>query len=185
MSTTARLRASELLKVAVARLLDAIGWVGILGIVLAALAAGMLTWARTQQPRPLPPAPPPVPAPLEMPAPPPAAAMPPLPTMADTPTLLGQMQDLMRTKGLPWTQAEYRATPLSPDALATFTIHTALKGPYPQVRSVLTALLDSQPALALEALSITRINADVAEVEAKVAFVLYMGDGWTGVETRP
>ena len=183
MSPRARLPASELLRIAAARLLDAIGWAGIAGIVLGASAVGMLAWARTHQPPALPPAPPLTASPETI-APLPAVR-PSLPTMADTPALLGQMQDLMRAKGLPWTQAEYRATPLSSDALATFTIHTALKGPYPQVRSALTALLDSHPALALEDLSITRINTDVTEVEAKVAFVLYVGDGWTVAEVAP
>lgn len=105
-----------------------------------------------------------------------------LPRGAESVAVLKRVQAIVRASGLSWPQADYRLTPLSDEGLATLEIRTTLKGPYPQLRQLITSLLDKEPALALRELSLTRPNGDTPEVEAKVRWVVFLADGWAPAE---
>ncbi|MBI3380397.1 MAG: hypothetical protein HY019_00195 [Aquabacterium sp.] len=105
-----------------------------------------------------------------------------LPRGIDSVALLKRIKSTVQAGGLTWPQADYRLTPLSDERLATLEIRTTLKGPYPKLRQLISTLLDKEPALALQELSLTRPNGDTLDVEAKVRWVVFLADGWAQAE---
>lgn len=107
-----------------------------------------------------------------------------LPRSVDAPWVLRQVQHAALDAGLGWPQADYRIHALSDAGLSTLEIRTTLKGPYPALRKWITTLLDTQPALALRELSLTRPNSDTLDVEAQVTLVVFLADGWPAAEVQ-
>lgn len=169
-------------RIAMARLYVRLGWPGCAGL-LCLLAAALL-WAWAQQARR---ALVPISAPALVASAPddslaPARATlvtaPMLPRAVDAVQLLRMLEGEAKAHGLAWPQAEYRITPLSNEALGTFEIRTTLRGPYPKLRQMMATLLNKHPALAMRELTLTRQNSDAVEVEAKIRWAFFLGDGW-------
>lgn len=103
---------------------------------------------------------------------------PPLARLVDAPELLKSLQQTSKAHGLAWPQAEYRYWPIQKDALAMMEIQTSVKGSYPQVKTWVQDLLKAQPSLAIRELTLERQNADIALVEAKIRWTMYLQDDW-------
>jgi len=160
-----------------ARVHQRLGATGLVGLVCLAAAALVFGTAWRAQQRDGASIAQPSPA-IELPMP--AAARPvrlPLPSNAEIPVLLARIQRSALEQGLGWPRAEYRSNAPSEDAPASFEVHCVLKGPYPNVRRFVTALLQDAPTLTLREFSLSRANADAPEVEAKLTFVIYLASG--------
>jgi len=190
LNEAARLSVAQVAHIVVARLYARLGWPGCAGALMLLVAALAMLWLRQESLQALQQhqqarqnasaaasalANTPLPATLRI-------SPPALPHGADSVAVLKRIQTVVQASGLAWPQADYRVTPLSDEGLATLEIRTTLKGPYPKLRQLITALLDKEPALALRELSLTRPNGDTPEVEAKVRWVVFLADGWAPAE---
>jgi Pilus assembly protein, PilO len=104
-------------------------------------------------------------------------APPALPDGADVPKILARIERAATASGLGWPRADYRTNAATEDMPATLEVRCTLKGGYPNVRRFVTALLQDTPALTLKEFSLSRAGADAAEVDAKIAIVVYLGSG--------
>lgn len=173
-------------RIAMARLYARLGWPGCAGLLCLLAAALLLAWAHQARLalRPLA-APASVASAPDIASAPTRAALvtaPMLPRAADSVQLLRMLEKEAKAHGLAWPQAEYRITPLSHETLGTFEIRTTLRGPYPKLRQMLTTLLNKHPALAMRELTLIRQNSDEVEVEAKIRWAFFLGDGWPPAE---
>ena len=83
-------------------------------------------------------------------------------------------------------EADYRVIAATQDTPASLEVRCTLKGPYPAVRTFVTALLQDTPALTLKEFALSRASADVTDVEAKLAVVVYLAAGTSATEgTHP
>jgi hypothetical protein len=163
--------------VVAARTYQSVGVAGVLGLALCAAAALLFSLAWQQHQRDLadaakPPAATEVEAPRRQ-----APARMPLPAASDIPLLLTRMQRAALDSGLGWPRADYRLNAASEEAPASLEVRCALKGPYPGVRRFVTALLQDAPTLTLREFALSRPSADAADVEAKLAIVVYLSSG--------
>ncbi|QTN25666.1 hypothetical protein HZ992_12230 [Rhizobacter sp. AJA081-3] len=97
------------------------------------------------------------------------------PLAQDVPTLLSRLERAAVKEGLGWPQADYRINPATAESPASLEVRCALKGPYPNIRSFLTAALLDTPTLAVREFNLSRPSADTPIVEAKLSFVVYLG----------
>lgn len=163
-------------RVWLARARQSVGAAGLLGsmLVVAALVLASMGWRGHQRHlREL--------AGAQSSAPPattvaPVPTLPPrvLPDAADVPRLLSRIERAAIEAGLGWPRADYRFNAASDDLPASVEVRCTLKGPYPAVRGFVAALLQDMPTLTLREFSISRSSADVAEVEAKLAAIVYV-----------
>lgn len=185
-----RLSGAQMAHIAVARLYARVGWPGCIGCLMLLVSAFALIWLRQEglhvlkqhrqamQSATVASSPS-----VSEPAPASLRTLPPtLPRGIDSVALLKRIKSTVQAGGLTWPQADYRLTPLSDERLATLEIRTTLKGPYPKLRQLISTLLDKEPALALQELSLTRPNGDTLDVEAKVRWVVFLADGWAQAE---
>ncbi|WP_230181211.1 hypothetical protein [Aquabacterium sp. CECT 9606] len=169
---------TQLVRIAAARLFLLLGWPGCAGVAGMAIALALLAWVHQthQAARPFSAA---TPSTLTAPAQAASAPLNPiLPHATEAIAILRILESEAKANGLAWPQAEYRITPLSDEALSALEIRTTLKGPYPQLRQLITTLLDKQPAMALRELALSRPNGDAIEVEAKLHWTVFLADGW-------
>jgi Pilus assembly protein, PilO len=109
-----------------------------------------------------------------------------LPNVADVPTILARIERAATASGLGWPRADYRTNAATEDMPASVKVRCTLKGSYPSVRRFVTALLQDTPTLTLKEFSLSRADADAAEVDAKLAIVVYLGGASAAtVGTRP
>jgi hypothetical protein len=101
----------------------------------------------------------------------------PLPPASDIPLLLTRLQRAALEQGLGWPRADYRLSPAGDEAPASLEVHCTLKGPYPNVRRFVTALLQDAPTLTLREFALSRASADAVDVEAKLSIVVYLASG--------
>lgn len=185
-----RLSGTQMAHIAIARLYARVGWPGCIGGLMLLVSAFALIWlhqerlhAVQQHQQSLQKA---AAAPSSLIGESSQAAsrvLPPaLPLGTDSVALISRIKSTVQAGGLTWPQADYRLTPLSDERLATLEIRTTLKGPYPKLRQLISTLLDKEPALALQELSLTRPNGDTLDVEAKVRWVVFLADGWPPAE---
>jgi hypothetical protein len=100
-----------------------------------------------------------------------------LPSASDVPQQLTRIERAATGAGLGWPRAEYRVVAATQDTPAMLEVRCTLKGPYPALRRFVTALLQDQPALTLKEFSLARPAADVVDVEARLAVVVYLAEG--------
>ena len=105
-----------------------------------------------------------------------AAAVLELPRQADVALLLTQIQQTVVGQGLAWTTADYKLLPATDIAPAALEVRCNLKGSYPKVRAAIAQLLHGVPGLTIRDLSLSRINIDVADVDAKLTWVVFLQD---------
>lgn len=102
-----------------------------------------------------------------------------LPDASNVPQLLSRIERAATASGLGWPRADYRFNAASDDTPASVEVRCTLKGPYPAVRRFVTALLQDTPSLTLKEFALSRAAADAAEVEAKLAIVVYVAGNAT------
>ena len=168
------------MRIAAARAWQSLGWPGAAGsaLTLAALAMAAVAW-RVDSPPPLA-----APTASDVRAPavraePTATAIAAAPAgsrRGDVPLLLGRIAEAASASGLGWPAADYRVAPATADRPATLEVRCTLKGGYPALRRMLAQVLSTVPAATLRELSMSRAGSDVAEVEAKLGFVVFLGD---------
>lgn len=167
------------LRIAFARLLQSIGWAGIVGLCVVMLAAvvGQATWrhkAQLQSEEATAQASPPTPAILF--AVEPAQVMPKLPNRADIPLLLTRIERAVTQSGLPWTTGDYRIVPATDRQAAGLEVRCAFKAPYPKLRVMLVDLLGSVPAATFREMSFSRASIHSPDVDARFAIVVFLAD---------
>ena len=164
------------LRLLAARLQQWLGWPGVAGLVLLALALGLgwSAWQPTEaEPSDLVEAVQrdiPRPAPVDAPA----AARGKLPARTEIQALLAQIQQAAVASGLGWPAAEYRLSPATGSDAAALEVRCTLKGTYPQLRSLLTRLLAEVPGLGLRELSVTRPGSEVPEIEVQLVLAIFL-----------
>jgi len=99
-----------------------------------------------------------------------------LPSAEDIPVFLTRIERAALEQGLGWPRAEYRFHPSSDEVLASVEVQCTLKGPYPNVRRFVTALLQGAPTLTLREFNLSRPSASAADVEAKLSILLYVSN---------
>jgi hypothetical protein len=99
-----------------------------------------------------------------------------LPDPADVPRLLARIERAATAAGLGWPRADYRFHAASGDVPASVEVRCALTGTYPAFRGFVTALLQDTPTLTLREFTLSRSGVDAAEVEAKLAIVVYVAE---------
>ena len=169
-------------RVALARLLQTVGWAGVLGVAFALVALVVAQSAsakrhatRVVENRV---------AATES-APPQAvvsataATIPStlrLPSRADVPLLLTRIERAAVGNDLPWIAGDYRLVPASDRQPAALDVRCAFKAPYPKLRAMLAEVLGSASAVTFREMSFSRSAIDVAEVEARFAIVIFLAD---------
>jgi len=106
----------------------------------------------------------------------PAAAVLELPRQADVALLLTQIQQTVVAQGLAWPTADYKLQSATDTAPAALEVRCNLKGSYPKVRMAIAQLLRGVPGLTIRDLSMSRLNIDVADVDAKLTLVVFLRD---------
>ena len=171
------------MRVLMARVRQLIGWSGLVGVALLVCAAVVLAmaWAKrdwaTRHPMVAN-----VPTPKQVPASDPMSKSSSsveeqaLPRHADIPLLVTQIEHAALANGLAWSAAEFRITAAAAQAPASLNVRCTLKGPYPKLRSMVAQLLTSVPGVTLRELNMTRPSSDVADVEGKLAIVVFLAD---------
>ena len=106
-----------------------------------------------------------------------------LPKKADQVQLLAAIEQAAQRHHLAWTKVDYALTHASDAALTSLEVRGTIKGSYPALRSFVADALNEQPALALRTLTLQRDQPESVDVEARIALVIYMADGWTNKGT--
>ena len=164
------------LRVWAARIRQQLGWAGLAGIALliASTIWGTIAWQVHRTPLPdesfsaLPES--------STSAQRPAAAVLELPRQADVALLLTQIQQTVVAQGLAWPTADYKLQSATDTAPAALEVRCNLKGSYPKVRMAIAQLLRGVPGLTIRDLSMSRLNIDVADVDAKLTLVVFLQD---------
>lgn len=179
---TARVR-RPMLRIAAARTLQLLGGAGVLGLGLLAGTA-MWIWPEWNEHRAfltpaqrfeLLPATAPVthsPRINEEAVSPPAQLR--LPRLADEPAVLSQIASIARANALGWPNAAYRIGPATADRPAYLEVRCTLKGSYPNLRRMIAQVLSKMPAATLKEFSVSRASSEVADVEARLAFTVFL-----------
>lgn len=167
-------------RVLLARAQQRVGWAGVAGIALMLSALTVVFLAGSSRPiLPIQVDQPGVAAPQVV-APPPAAQIAQipqvLPSRADAMRLLEEIQRVAVANGLGWPAADYRFVAATADKPPSLEVLCALKGPYLQLRRMLTQLLRTVPAFTLRELSISRPASDSVNIEAKLVMVAFLRD---------
>lgn len=184
MTRVERLSALDQARIVLARLYVRLGWPGMLGLAMAAMALGLGAWVVHQQQAlasNLSISPTKVDSSAQVPATSErtnVATPPTLPRAEEQIEILKRIKAQVVSAGLAWPKADYKLVRLSDENLARLEVHTTLKGPYPKLRQLITTLLNKEPALALRELSLQRPNADNPDVEAKIQFVVFLANDW-------
>ena len=108
-----------------------------------------------------------------------------LPARTAIPTLLSRVQRAAAAQGLDWPRAEYKTVAATAEAPGSIEIRCTLKGAYPAIRRFLAALLQDVPSLTFKELALNRTSADAAEVEARLAIVIYLAEPQASVTGGP
>ena len=107
---------------------------------------------------------------------------------SEIPLLVTQVEHAALAEGLAWSAAEFRQVAATPQRPPSLEIVCTLKGPYPRLRGALTQLLATVPGLTLGPLTMSRPASDVIDVEAKLAFTVFLSDETTATvpqQVRP
>ena len=99
-----------------------------------------------------------------------------IPSRSEVPLILTRLERASAAAGLGWPRADYDVKSASMEGLASLEVRCSLKGTYPQLRSLLTTLLQETPTLTFRELTLTRSSADKAELEARFTVAVYLSD---------
>jgi len=90
------------------------------------------------------------------------------------PDVLSQVYKVAQNQKLPLELGEYAMTKLPGARLDQFRITLPIKGSYLQLRKFLAEVLQAQPALSLQSLTMRREKIAMDGVDARVVLVLFM-----------
>lgn len=168
-----------------ARMHDAMGTVGLLGVALLFAAAIWLATAwnahRVLLAQPEPAAPSPA---VLASAPVAPAVTAPWPKTSETALVLTLLKQTVVDQGVAWPSADYKLLPATPQTPATLEVRCALKSAYPQLRGVI-AQLRNVPGLAIRELSLVRPNADTPDLEAKLTLAVFLREDNAASTQKP
>ena len=100
-----------------------------------------------------------------------------LPTERGLAASVGKLQALARQHSLQLAQAEFKLSSDAADPVARYTMTLPLKAAYAPLRRFVHDALAEQPGLALEEFSVSRGDATSPLLDARLRFVLFVGDG--------
>ena len=161
-------------RIAFARVFLSLGWAGVAGLALLALALYMVVQTCLMRPAELPVSPvsPDVPlTPVVSPAP-----ILTLPSRDDVPSVLAAIESAAVTAELGWPAAEYRVVAATDSEPARLEVRSQLKGSYPKVRGLVSRLMADVRGLTLREFSLSRPNAETADVDARLTFAVFLRD---------
>jgi len=166
------------MQVLAARVLQLVGWAGVVGVALMLVAAAIVSLAWT---RPVARIDRVIASESKL-----AAAAPRslttdlsplrLPDKSEIPLLVTQIALAANASGLAWPAAEYKLVAATQEKPASLEVRCALRGTYPKVRAMLARLVDGVPGFSLRELSMSRPSSEVAEVEAKIVMAVFLRD---------
>ncbi|MBX3475890.1 MAG: hypothetical protein KF754_16090 [Planctomycetes bacterium] len=164
-------------RVLAARVLQSIGWAGLVGVGLLLAGLAWLALAYRMHRLPLPVVDAPAVASETTPTPRLSAAPDiTLPERSELPLLLTQIQQTVVGHGLGWAAADYKVTAATESAPTMLEVRCRLNGAYPKLRAAIAQLLSGVPGLSIRDFAMSRPNVDVAEVEAKLTLVVFLRD---------
>lgn len=99
-----------------------------------------------------------------------------LPSAYDVPLLLARIERVALDQGLGWPKADYQVNAATGEMPASLEVRCTLKGGYPSIRQFIAVLLRDQPTLTLREFSVTRLNIEAKDVEARMTLLVYMTD---------
>ena len=97
------------------------------------------------------------------------------PAEESSPDWIGRIADTAKRCGLRLDQGEYRQASAGGGRLTRVEITLPVRGDYRQIRRFLAATGEDVPTAALEAVQFARQKVGDAEVDARIRFVLYLG----------
>ena len=172
-------RRAPIVRLVAARVLGALGWPGVIGMALLAVAAIWLGsgWEgrRELERSDVQGAATPVRLPIEeRPGEPPARLK--LPRHGDIQSLLARIAQAARSQDLGWPAADYRVNPATAERLATLDVRCTLKGPYPKLRRFLAQVLSKVPGATIRELQMSRPSSETLDVEAKLVLQVFLDE---------
>lgn len=90
---------------------------------------------------------------------------------------LRRLFEAAENAGLALDRGEYRLTEVKEAGLRRYQLSLPVMGRYPDIRAFVTEALNTDPALALGAISLRRDSIETAELEAQLSFTLFLGPG--------
>jgi hypothetical protein len=170
------------LRVALARILQVVGWAGLAGIALtvAALVIAHSAWVKRDASSRVvvaakESAPPPVVTATTATATPARSTLK-LPGRADVPLLLTRIERAATGNGLPWIAGDYRLVPASDRQPTALEVRCAFKAPYPKLRAMLGEMLGAASSVTFREMSFSRAAIDAPDVDARFAIVIFLAD---------
>ena len=167
------------LKIGFARLLQEIGWAGLAGLV-SCMAAALV--ARTASELRAVGAMQALEVPARGPALPPLAQLEPrqskvrLASQAETDLLLARIERAATGNGLAWSAADYRIVPATDREPAVLEVRCSFRAPYAPLRSMISDLIGTLPAMTFREMSFSRADVGSADVDAKFAIAVFLED---------
>ena len=170
---------------------DQLGFQGVVGIVLAMIAAAVSYHARlmdreVRHAEALTSAPVTLPAPASRSEPAASVSFPGAPVGTtwmgpnDIPGLVAQLEESLTQVGLRLPSADYRYTPASAHSVARWEMRCTLRGDYPRVRRVLTHWQQGVPGFVMQGLLVSRPDSAASEVEAKLVIAVLLAPAAAG-----
>lgn len=169
------------LRIALARVHCHIGWAGVAGLAMLAFALQLAVRTTLMPPMVVPA----LPVAQDVPPPPVADSAPAmtLPSRDGVPAVLAAIEQGAVAAGLGWPAADYRVVPATEGEPARLEVRCQLKGSYPKVRGLVSRLMVEVHGLTLREFSVTRPNAETADVDAKLTLAVFLQD--TDPKVRP
>jgi hypothetical protein len=99
-----------------------------------------------------------------------------LPWRSDVHSMIAQLHRAAQTYSLVVQAADYRHKAATAESLGRLEIHVQLRGGYRPLRLWMQQIKADIPSLILQEFNVTRPNADVAEVDAKLVLVIALAD---------
>jgi hypothetical protein len=164
--------------VAFARVLQLVGWHGLGGSVLLAMAACLAiqsshSHAQLVRDRDARAASGPTIQPASAIA---VVSTPKLPTTHDVPLLLKRIERAAVGNDLPWAAADYRVVAAAGDSPASVEVRFAMTAPYPRLRAAVAELLDVAPAVTFRELQFSRRAVTAPDVDGKFVVVVFLAE---------
>lgn len=92
----------------------------------------------------------------------------------DVAVLISQMEMIAIENGLGWSAADYRILPGTDTSSSSLEVRSRFKGEYPKLRRMLSRILGDVPSAVLRELSLSRANSETAEIDAKLTIAVVL-----------
>jgi Tfp pilus assembly protein PilO len=96
------------------------------------------------------------------------------PAAPSTPDWLGRIHAAAVAKGLTLASGEYKVDKAGSPRLARYQITLPVQGTYPQIRGFIGAVLAEVPAAVIEEVSLKRESVESARLDARIRITLYL-----------